>query len=202
MGSRVKQLWESRGTRLAGRVPSLRDRAIGEYNPKGRHTGPELAHLADTIRRIEPKWVLDVGSGYGLIWLWLRQQNILSELDYTCCDFAETYRDIHERVTGLRPAKWDGATLPFDDNSFDLVISYAVLLHVPPEDVGRHLSELGRVSRRWLYVHTARVMRKWGVTDFKHDYASLFDSCGLCIVDEFISTDRRRVNWLLACRGE
>jgi hypothetical protein len=78
-----------------------------------------------------------------------------------------------------------------------MVISYAVLLHVPPEDVENHLAELVRVSRRWLYVHTAKVMVKWGVSDFSHDYYTLFATAGLHVSEEFISTDKKRVNWLL-----
>ena len=39
----------------------------------------------------------------------------------------------------------DGQSLPFADNSFDLVCSFKVLAHVP--DIGRALAEIARVTR-------------------------------------------------------
>lgn len=197
MGTGVRAFWEGRAIRLMPQADTLKNRTIEPYNPKGRHTGPELEHIVSTIKRLKPAKVLDVGSGYGMMWLWLTQKGILPSLDYTCCDFADNFIALHEEVTGLRPTKWDGAILPFGNDSFDFVVSYAILLHVPPEDIGGHLSELVRVSRRWLYVHTALKMEKWGVRDFKHDYCALFANASVRVADEFISTDGNRVNWLL-----
>jgi SAM-dependent methyltransferase len=52
------------------------------------------------------------------------------------------------RAPGIRAVKGSGASLPFDDDSFDLVLSVATLHHIgDPEDVRRTLSEMVRVAR-------------------------------------------------------
>lgn len=40
--------------------------------------------------------------------------------------------------------------LPFDDDSFDLVFTSGVLIHIHPADLSRAMKEIVRVSRRWI----------------------------------------------------
>ncbi len=42
--------------------------------------------------------------------------------------------------------------LPFRDRWFDLAFTSGVLIHIAPDDLGRALDELVRVSRRWIVV--------------------------------------------------
>lgn len=58
------------------------------------------------------------------------------------------HRDPTAHALDLRV--YDGAVLPFDDHSFDLVYASHVVEHVP--DPRRFLTELQRVARRWIYV--------------------------------------------------
>jgi SAM-dependent methyltransferase len=101
-----------------------------------------------------------------------------------------------ELRTGLRVDWWDGITLPYEDDSFDWVISFSVLLHVPPSDIARHVSEMLRVARRYLFVSTYT-----GSGDglaahcFAHDYA-LFD--GLCEVEYRHFSEEDNTQWLIA----
>jgi len=55
-----------------------------------------------------------------------------------------------------------GAALPFDDDSFDVVVADYVLEHVAPEDVDRFVSEVVRVLRPggWF---AGRTPYKWGL---------------------------------------
>ena len=201
--SRVKAIWKGRGKRSltvdrqGPEAERAKHKRIGPYGSRGKYIQPELDHIAATIKRIKPQKILDVGTGYGMIWLWLTQCKIMPRLDYTACDWTEEYRDFHKETTGVRPVKWDGITLPFDDGAFDFVMSYSVLLHVPPEDLVGVFKEMVRVSSQWLYVHTARPFKKSGITDFNHDYYKLYEAFGVQIVDELESLDGRRVNWLL-----
>lgn len=201
--SRVKAIWKGRGKRSLAvdrqgpEAERAKHKRIGPVGGRGKYIQPELNHIASTIKRVKPKKILDVGTGYGMMWLWLTQCGLMPELDYTACDWIDEYRDFHNETTGVRPVKWDGITLPFDDEAFDFVMSYSVLLHVPPEDLIRVFREMVRVSSQWLYVHTARPMKKSGVADFDHDYYGLYKALGVQIVDELESADGKRVNWLL-----
>lgn len=190
-----QEFWAGRAERLS-RQEINAGRQLGEYNPKGVHTGPELRHVANCLNSA-PYKVLDIGTGYGMMALWLAQEDILDRLDYTACDFVDDYITLHEETTSIRPIKWDGVTLPFNDVSFDFVMAYAVLLHVPPGDLEGFFKEMMRTSRCWLYVHTARPMKKLDYWGFNHDYYGLYEDFGIQIVDEFESTDGKRVNWLL-----
>ncbi|MEO8449708.1 MAG: pseudaminic acid biosynthesis-associated methylase [Gemmatimonadota bacterium] len=43
--------------------------------------------------------------------------------------------------------------LPFEDRSFDLVMTHGVLIHINPKDLPRALAEIHRVSRRFVLCH-------------------------------------------------
>lgn len=204
---RVKKLWWARAIRsLANdRQKPEKERAkhktISLITPKGRDIGRELEDIASALRYLEPARVLDIGTGYGMMALWLTQCGLLFDLDYTACDWLDEYLDFHEETTGIRPVKWDGITLPFDDDAFDFIICYSVLLHVPPRDLTRFFKEMVRVSSRWIYVHTARPMKQSGLMDFDHDYYRLYKAFGVNIVNEVESLDGKRVNWLLQVKS-
>jgi len=44
-----------------------------------------------------------------------------------------------------------GTSLPFADLSFDLVFTSAVLIHVPPTDLGHVMDEAYRVAKKWIW---------------------------------------------------
>jgi len=200
---RVEEIWRERAQRslVRDRQKPDKERAkykiITEVTKRGKDIGRELDDIALALDYLKPAKILDIGTGYGMMALWLAQCGILPDLDYTACDWIDEYLDFHEETTGIRPVKWDGITLPFDDGAFDFVICYSVLLHVPPENLVGFFREMTRVSSRWIYVHTARPMKKSGVVDFNHDYYKLYDAFGVNIVNEIESLDGRRVSWLL-----
>lgn len=89
--------------------------------------------------------VLDAGCGPGGFGLALAEETAL----VVGIDPANRFQDAGGRlarernVRNLRFALADGLALPFRDASFDLVLSHAVIEHVP--DPGRYLAECGRV---------------------------------------------------------
>lgn len=94
---------------------------------------------------IRCKKVLEVGAGDGSILKWLSTYNFAEEL-YAVEISGSALQRIKERnIPQLRQALlFDGYTIPYEDNSFDLVILSHVLEHVEFER--RLLRELQRVA--------------------------------------------------------
>jgi ubiquinone/menaquinone biosynthesis C-methylase UbiE len=88
--------------------------------------------------------------------------------------------------------------LPYPDKSFDLVILFSVLLHVPDEQIKKFFSEICRVTDNYIFIAT--YTGNLSVTAdhvFKHDYNILFKSEGLKTVFEKKIKDGLRTNWLV-----
>lgn len=86
------------------------------------------------ILRINPEKMLEIGIGDKVILSYLRQN---TQIKHTSADIAQDLNpDIICSIDSL----------PFDDNSFDLVCAFEVLEHLPWENLPKALSELHRVS--------------------------------------------------------
>jgi len=88
--------------------------------------------------------VLEVGCSAG------RQLDALAESGFTELEGIDLSPD------AVLHCKWparvgDARDLPFADDSFDLVMTSGALMHVPPAEKGKALSEMKRVARRWIY---------------------------------------------------
>jgi ubiquinone/menaquinone biosynthesis C-methylase UbiE len=89
---------------------------------------------------------LEIGSGTGYFSLNLMQDAVIGAA--TCTDISpgmlETLeRNAQELGLEVETAACDAAALPFDDESFDLVLGHAVLHHLP--DLDRAFAEFHRV---------------------------------------------------------
>jgi len=110
----------------------------------GRHAGyhrfldeAEVASVADLVRGRD---VLEVGCGTGLILARLaRLARRAVGVDLSPGMLAVA------RDRGLDVVEGDATALPFPDASFDAVVSFKVLAHVP--DIRAALSEMARVAR-------------------------------------------------------
>ncbi len=147
--------------------------------------------LARTLRLLAPVSVLEVGSGWGRLYIALKPLGLAENV--TLCDFTDHQRKRCLNVTGVRPDAWDGVMLPYGDDSFDLVVSFDVMLHVPPADLARFVAEHVRVTRRWLYVATVRKgdQDKMAPHCFVHEY----DFAPMKEV--WLAKFNRRAHWLL-----
>ena len=101
--------------------------------------------------------VLDVGGHSGLI------SDFLPEDDTFVLDMLP--------FEGLNCVLGDGARLPFEDDSFDLVVSIDTLEHIPSDQRVRFLEEQLRVSRDYVLL----------AAPFEHENISLAEQ----IVNEF-----------------
>lgn len=67
------------------------------------------------------------------------------------------------RVRGSRIACASAFDIPFDDGSFDLVYTTGVLIHIAPTDIPAAMSEIRRVSARFI----------WGLEYYAPRYAEI-----------------------------
>lgn len=95
--------------------------------------------------------VLELGSGRGELWNAYLDDDILQGygMDITLSDFSEGMVD-HLRQNymgrGMSVRKIDISDIPFEDETFDLVIANSMLYHV--KDIDRALSEVRRVLKK------------------------------------------------------
>ncbi len=125
-------------TNISARIQLHRDFST---NPEGWFPWIlEQVHLKDGMR------ILEIGCGNGAIW----SENLTSlpeHLEVVLSDTSEgMLRDAHRNL-GDDPRfsyrQFDCASIPFEENRFDLVIANHVLFYC--EDIDRVLSEVGRV---------------------------------------------------------
>ena len=177
--------WERRGADYRDPPPNLEDR-------------DEVPNLVRWVGQANPESVLEVGSGRGRIYQAFQAAGI--QVDFRMCDIAESMRRGCRVRTGVLPDPWDGVRLPYEDAAFDLVISFSVLLHVPPADLESHLCELARVARRRLFVATCTAAEgPLAPHCFLHDYATVLRRSDLTIAREqaYQSKGWTRTHWLL-----
>jgi ubiquinone/menaquinone biosynthesis C-methylase UbiE len=92
---------------------------------------------------------IEIGAGTGYFGLNLLRSGVITDL--TCTDISvgmvAALNENAERLglTNVRATRADAESLPFGDDSFDLVIGHAVLHHLP--DLDRAFSEFHRVLR-------------------------------------------------------
>ncbi len=102
--------------------------------------GGEVGRFADA---------LEIGSGTGYFSLNLMQQGLIGRLTATdispgmLAQLASTAEDLG--LDDVTTVVTEAETLPFDDESFDLVLGHAVLHHIP--DLDRAFAEFKRVLR-------------------------------------------------------
>ena len=139
-------------------VPPLNAHYEGEYDEQmlrwrevcAKDKVSNIVSLLDANNAGRPEKVLEAGCGTAVVLLEMWRQRIGSF--HHGADVADPADHPHPGVVeaGLELAVSDGVRLPYDDDSFDLVFASHVLEHVPDER--GFLSELKRVSRRWVYV--------------------------------------------------
>lgn len=134
-------------------VPAYNAHYEGSYDERSllwRRLG--AADKANNIARLlgdrRPEEVLEVGCGTGAVMAELRRRGIGSR--HVGIDLADPAAHMDPVAAELDLRCYDGGTMPFPDNSFDLVYASHVVEHVP-EPRGL-LDEMSRVARRWIYL--------------------------------------------------
>jgi pseudaminic acid biosynthesis-associated methylase len=104
------------------------------------------AFWKQVIERLEPRNVLEVGCSVGGNLRWIA--DAIGDSNVSGIDLNEkALRLLRERLPGVDARVGRARELPFEDRSFDLVLTMGVLIHQPPEDLEGVMREIVRCSR-------------------------------------------------------
>jgi len=100
------------------------------------------------INDIKGKNILNIGCGFGWFELFaLRNKaNSIKAIDLTVTDLATARKHIkHDTLEFLEGSALD---LPFEDGSFDTVVSWEVIEHIPKNTEAQYFKEIRRVLKK------------------------------------------------------
>ncbi len=96
-------------------------------------------YQVDLVRQLGPKKVLEIGVGNKTVSNYLKQSGISVDT----CDFDEALEP--DFIADIRQ-------LPFENNVYDVVMACEVIEHIPWDDVEKALSELHRISSKYVLI--------------------------------------------------
>lgn len=126
------------------------DREFGEYCGVGRKSNLFRQFLPP--ERLSSARVLEVGSNVGVQLKILQTVNPKVEL-YGLEPMEYAIRKGRVYHGDIQFTQGNAFEIPFNDNSFDVVMTNTVLIHIHPADLPRALSEIHRVTRRFIHFH-------------------------------------------------
>ncbi len=130
------------------------------------------AEFFDRYPEIET--VLEVGCGKGVNFRYMRDRVEVSGIDVNEQALARIPKDIPTLQASA-------ADLPFEDESFDLVFTSGVLIHAPDVELPFQMSEIVRVSNRYVLAmeYNGDSVRgwRWMTTDglWSRDYGGIYE---------------------------
>ena len=139
----MKEYWDNRyaeqGRKTVGNVCFSREEFQSRSVQIELLAGPIFLRVFKRGGRI-----LDLGCGYG------RLSKVLLQLGYEVygIDVASwAIEEAKKYAPGGSFRTFDGTTIPFQDGSFDGVLTWTVLQHVPPSDIEAVVFEITRVLK-------------------------------------------------------
>jgi ubiquinone/menaquinone biosynthesis C-methylase UbiE len=123
---------------------------------------PDVRALLPELKARGARTALDLGCGVGRHSLFLVEHGLAVEaIDGSAAGLAVMRETARARGVSLGLRQGTADALPFDDGSFDFVLSWNVIYHGTLGDVGRRLAEIWRVVKLGvLYQGTMLPMRK------------------------------------------
>ena len=118
-------------------------------SPKGKLKGREKFSVTFVENKdIENKKILDVGCGYGWMELALQKKGAkdICGIEYREKDLATAKKYIKESNIEFKVGS--AIDIPYKDASFDTVISWEVIEHIPKGTEQKMLSEINRVLKK------------------------------------------------------
>lgn len=93
----------------------------------------------DLTKKLNPKKILEIGIGNKTVSNYLKQHSF----DVTTCDLNKDLEP--DYVADIRE-------LPFENDSYDVVLAYEILEHIPWNDIDKALGELHRVTKKYVII--------------------------------------------------
>jgi ubiquinone/menaquinone biosynthesis C-methylase UbiE len=173
---------------LASIVARGQDRGLRLHRFKRTMRLPRVARVLGVLRSLQPRNLLDIGSGRG-VFLWPLIEEF-PELEVTALDRLEhRVETLRQVVSGgchrLSVVSGDCLRLPFADRSFEVVTMLEVLEHIP--GAGQALAEVVRVAARAVVVSVP------SKPDDNPEHVHLFNQTSLRAL--FASVGIERVNF-------
>lgn len=109
-------------------------------------TAMDEEFLGDLPRNLS---VLEVGCNIGVQLEFLRRMGFTNLTGVEINEYAvKRAKELHPDIEFIAGS---GFELPFDDASFDFVYTSGVLIHISPDDIGKIMSEMHRVTRKYVW---------------------------------------------------
>lgn len=165
--ARLEQLWAGEfGNQYV-------ERNLDAYGRRGEFWLPFMEELA-------PQSVLEIGCNVGGNLQWIAQRVPADRVVGVDVN-AKALKMLDERVPGVRAVNSPAREIPFADRSVDFVFTMGVLIHQPEETVTKVMTEMVRLSRKWVfcaeYYDTETVEVPYRGQEgalFRRDYKRLF----------------------------
>lgn len=143
------------------------------------------------MEELKPNTVLEMGCGFGRNLKFL-MENLSYQPKLVGFDISESMiRKAKEGVNDkVLLGCGDSTSLPFHDQSYDLVFTHATLMHVPEEHIRKAIQELKRVAKKYLILVEETYWSKGNLRrgtfkpneyTFIYDYKTLVSQSGLVI---------------------
>ncbi len=75
------------------------------------------------------------------------------------------WRELEVSFHNVSFSLYDGVQIPFESDTFDIVVAYAVLEHIPDVELGNILDEFNRVIKPEGLLCIFRLPRKWSISE-------------------------------------
>lgn len=135
------------------------------------------------IKSINPENILEFGCGFGRNIKFLIENDIPAK-NITGVDLSEEMikkakKYISNSSVSLKVS--DAAFLPFKPNTFDIVITHGVFMHIKPQDIEQAVKEIKKVCKK--YIISIEQNYDGNEYTFVHYYKEIFEKHKLQIVE-------------------
>ena len=84
----------------------------------------------------------------------------------------------------------DVCNLSFSDKEFDIGCTFALLMHVPPDEIELAIKDIMRVCKIGRFVETSGNFTDGGTYQFSHNYSELFNKLVFSCSETILSNER------------
>jgi len=172
------------GDRQGARLEALWSGEFGQaYVERNLDAGAERQPFwAKQVRDLGFESCLEVGCNVGANLQWLAE--LLGTGNIAGVDVNPGALEVlRDRLPGIEARVGTGASLPFDDESFDLVFTAGVLIHIARDDLEAVMREIVRCARRYVLCGEYHADQPTEVPYrgeegalFKRDYGALYQA--------------------------